>query len=115
MQTIVISHAQSERLGHQQSTSLVNWVKKTIASCEENRFGVTATLILLQVSIAGFNVVIPPMIGASVFLMAPGISLAFLSNSIALAQAPMKWVLSGFILSMLVNATISIYCFSQLI
>ncbi|GEO10883.1 hypothetical protein [Segetibacter aerophilus] len=115
MQTISLNHSQTERSVQFQTTSISKWLNKTLAVAEENRFGVTAILILLQVSIAGFNVVIPPMIGASVLLMAPGISLAFLSNSIALAQAKMKWVLLGFALSMIVNATISIYCFSKLL
>ena len=114
MQTISINHGQTERLSSEHNIPLLSWVPKMIASCEENRFGVVATLILLQVSIAGFNVVIPPMIHASIYLMAPGICLAFISNGIALAQAPMKWVLGGFLLSMIVNASISIYCFSQL-
>ena len=114
MQTISISHVQVENVSQVQRVSFSQWLEKIVAASEENRFGVVATLILLQVSIAGFNVVIPPMIGASAYLMAPGIFMAFMSNSIALAQAKMKWVLFGFALSLVINAAVSIYCFAQL-
>lgn len=114
MQTIAINNGQTENLTQVQSASFSNWFDKTIDVAERNRFGVVASLILLQVTIAGFNVVIPPMVGASVYLMAPGIIMAFLSNGIALAQAKMKYVVFGFALSMVINAAISIYCFTQL-
>jgi hypothetical protein len=113
MQTIAIN-LQTEKISKRQSKSFSQWIQEVITISEENRFGVTAALILIQISVAGFNVVIPPMIGASVYLMAPGIFMAFMSNSIGLAQVKMKWVLLGFVLSMIVNASISIYCFSQL-
>ena len=115
MQTISINHAQTTSLSKVQTRSFTKWIENLIAVAEENRFAVMAILILLQVSIAGFNVVIPPMVGASIYLMAPGIILAFLSNGIALAQAEMKWVLAGFALSMIINAAVSIYCFAQLL
>src|SRR4051794_23346168 len=99
MQAISISHVEATRVSRVQTSSIPARIEKLVSLAEENHFAVVATLILLQVTIAGFNVVIPPMVGASVFLMAPGIVLAFLSNGIALAQAPMRWVLAGFALS----------------
>ncbi|HSU50395.1 MAG TPA: hypothetical protein VLJ41_07390 [Segetibacter sp.] len=110
MQTIAITNVRNERVSNVQSASSTEWIKRVLTASEANRFGLVATLILLQVSIAGFNVVIPPMVGASVWLMAPGITMAFLSNALALAQMKMKWVLLGFGLSILINAAISIYC-----
>jgi len=113
MQTIAIN-LQAQNISETQSGSLSQWLQKVIILSEENRFGVTATLILLQITIAGFNVVIPPMIGASAYLMAPGIFMAFLSNSLGVAQLKMKWVLLGFASSMIINAAVSIYCFAKL-
>ena len=114
MQTISINNGHAAQLIHGYSISFSRWFQKITDSAERSRFGVVGALILLQVSIAGFNVVIPPMTGASVYLMAPGIFAAFLSNSLALAQAKMKYILLGFAASMVINAAISIYCFMQL-
>lgn len=80
-----------------------------MARAEANRFGIVAALILIQVTIAGFNVVIPPMVGLSIWMMTPGIVLVFLANGLALAQMNMKWTLALFALSIVVNAAISIY------
>lgn len=114
MQTISIRKQHAAQLTHGHSFSIAQWFQKITDSAERSRFGVVGALILLQVSIAGFNVVIPPMTGASVYLMAPGIFAAFLSNGIALAQAKMKYILLGFAASMVINAAVSIYCFMQL-
>jgi hypothetical protein len=110
MQTIAITNVRNERVSSKQGASLTQWIQNIIVEAEANRLGVVAILILFQVSVAGFNVVIPPMAGASVWLMAPGILMAFLSNGFALAQMKMKWVLLGFGISILINAAISIYC-----
>ena len=109
MQTIAITNVRKEKVSHLQTHAFTNWIQKIITKSEANRLGLVAALVLLQVSVAGFNVVIPPMIGASVWLMAPGIFLVFLANSFAFAQMNMKFVLTGFALSILVNAAISIY------
>jgi hypothetical protein len=114
MQTIVLENVRNERKSTAALFSLAKWYKKIEPSVEFNRFGITAALILVQVSIAGFNVVIPALAGASVWLMAPGILMAFLANSIAFAQLNMRVVLSTFVLSILINAIISLYCLIQL-
>lgn len=108
MQTIALQNVRKEKVGVT-LFSLTSWYKKFEPVIEYNRFGITAALVLLQVSIAGFNVVVPAIAGASIWFMAPGIALAFLSNSIAFAQMKMKFVLIAFALSMLVNAAISLY------
>jgi hypothetical protein len=114
MQTIVLEKVRNERTGRSTGFSFANWYKKIEPSVEFNRFGITAALILIQVSVAGFNVVIPALAGASVWLMAPGILMAFLANSIAFAQLNMRVVLATFALSILINAIISLYCLVQL-
>ena len=111
MQTITLENYGASQSSKAENVSFFSRVQEVVDASELNRFGVVAALILLQVTIAGFNVVIPPMTGASTYLMAPGIFMAFISNGIALAQMQMKWVLLGFALSMLINAAVSIYCF----
>ena len=114
MQTIAINNTRNTTT-NTHSFVISNTIEKLLEKAEENRLGVVATFILLQVTIAGFNVVIPPMIGAATYIMAPGIILAFLSNAIALAQAKMKWVVLAFLLSMVINAAVSIFCFIQML
>ena len=114
MQSIAINNVRSSAK-NVRTKSISDNINSLVAKAEESRLGVVAALILLQVTIAGFNVVIPPMIGVSSYLMAPGIIMTFLANAIALAQCNMRYVLAFFLLSMTVNAAISIYCFVQLI
>lgn len=59
MYTIAISNTRSERVAYAQSASLTKWIQKVVTVSEANRFGVSAALILVQVSVAGFGVVIP--------------------------------------------------------
>ena len=91
------------------------WYKSIEPVLAENQIGIAVSLMLLSVSVAGFNVVLPPMAGASIWAITPGILLVFLSNSMALAQMKIMWVLIGFVLSMLVNGAVSLYYFLQLL
>ncbi len=109
MQTITLSHVRNERRAIETGTFLADKVQNILAVSEANRFGIVAALILIQVTIAGFNVVIPPMVGLSIWMMTPGIVLVFMANGLALAQMSMKWTLAFFALSILVNAALSIY------
>lgn len=109
MQTITLSHVRNERRAIETGTFLADKVQNILAVSEANRFGIVAALILIQVTIAGFNVVIPPMVGVSIWMMTPGIVLVFIANGLALAQMSMKWTLALFALSIVVNAAISIY------
>ena len=113
MHTIAIrTETRQATMAHQ--SSLIAWFNQLAERTERNRFGIGTALILLQVSIAGFNVLIPAMAGASIWLMTPGIVLAFLANSVVMAQMKMKWVILISALSILVNAVISIYSVSLL-
>lgn len=114
MQTITFHNVSAER-NYKKSFSVSQWLQSIKPTVIENRLGIVATLIIVQFTIAGFNVVIPPMTGASVLVMAPGIFMAFMSNSIALAQAKMRWVLLGFALSIVINAAVSIFYAIQLL
>jgi hypothetical protein len=114
MQTITINSKTSVNTNTRTATAATRSLFPKEARFEANRFGIVAALVLVQVSIAGFNVVVPAMAGASIWAMAPGIFMAFMSNSLAFAQMKMKWVLSAFAISMLVNAFISVYYLVQL-
>ena len=109
MQTISLSHLRNERRTLQAGTLLADKIKNIVTFPEINRIGITSALILLQVTIAGFSVVLPPMAGMPLWMMAPGIFLVFLANGFSLAQMNMKWILGGFGLSILVNTFISLY------
>lgn len=114
MQTISFQNLSIERTQNAKTFSVSHWLESIKPTLIENRLGVVVTLIVIQFTIAGFNVTIPPMAGASIWIMAPGIFMAFMSNSIALAQARMKWVLLGFALSILINGAVSLYYAIQL-
>lgn len=115
MQTISLQHLSAERTSKTISFPFTKWLKSITPEIIENRFGVVVTLIVIQFTIAGFNVTIPPMAHASIWAIAPGIFMAFMSNSIALAQCRMRWVLAGFALSILINGGVSLYYAIQLL
>lgn len=115
MQTISLQNLSVERNRKAISFPFATWLRSKTPEIIENRFGVVVTLIVIQFTIAGFNVTIPPMAGASIWAMAPGIFMAFMANSIALAQARMSWVLLGFALSIVINASVSMYYAIQLL
>jgi len=115
MQTISFQDLLFERTHKTKSFSFHQWLESIRPAVTENRLGIVVTLIILQFTVAGFNVTIPPMAGASIWMMAPGIFMTFMSNSIALGQAKMRWVLSGFASSIVINATVSIYYAIQLL
>jgi len=85
------------------------WVKSKSAVWEANRMGIIATGIFLQVTVAGVMICLAGMAGASPFAFGAGILFAFMADSIALAQAPMRWVIGMVGASILVNIGLSIY------
>jgi hypothetical protein len=115
MQTISFQNLSVERTRKTISFPFIKWLGSIKPEILENRLGVVVTLIVIQFTIAGFNVTIPPMAGASIWAIAPGIFMAFMSNSIALAQVRMRYVLFGFALSILINASVSLYYAIQLL
>lgn len=115
MQTISFQNLSLDRTHKPIAFSFSEWLKSITPTVIENRLGVVVALIIIQFTIAGFNVTIPPMANASIWVMTPGIFMAFMSNSIALAQARMRWVLLGFALSIVINASVSLYYAIQLL
>ena len=115
MQPLTLENISIKRTYKTLSNPFSKWLTSVKPDVEENRFGIVATLIIIQFTIAGFNVSIPPMANASIWAIAPGIFMAFMSNSIALAQARMRYVLLGFALSIIINASVSLYYAIKLI
>lgn len=115
MHTISLHSLPVERTSKPISIPFAKWLTSITPGIIENRFGVIVTLIIISFTIAGFNVTIPPMAGASLWAWSPGIFMAFMCNSIALAQARMRWVLLGFALSIVINGGVSLYYGIQLL
>lgn len=82
------------------------WVTKHEPVWENNRIGITATGIFLQVTVAAFMICIAGMTGASPIAFGVGILFAFMADSLVLAQAPMRWVMGVLAASILVNAVL---------
>lgn len=87
---------------------LADWVRTQEPFWEQNRLGIAATGIFIQVTFAGAMILILGAAGASPLVYTFGIGLAFLADSLAFAQARMRWVLAIFVLSSGINLALSI-------
>ncbi len=94
--------------------SLKAWIQNNEAAWEENRIGITAGGLLIQVTVASFMILILPIAGAPFWTIGLGLFLAFFSISTALAQCRVKWVLFFFLLSITVNLLMTILFVTQL-
>ncbi|HVS98785.1 MAG TPA: cyclic nucleotide-binding domain-containing protein [Puia sp.] len=66
-----------------------------------------ATGILLQVTAAGAMILILGAAGANPFIYTFGIFLAFMADSLAFAQARMRWVMGAFAASIAINLVLA--------
>lgn len=89
--------------------SFKRWVKEQEPTWDYYRFGIGATGIFIQVSIAALMVAILGMAGASPWVYGIGVFLAFAANSIAFAQSPMRLVLGLFVVSICVNILLTLF------
>jgi hypothetical protein len=87
---------------------LKDWIKQQEPIWEYNRFGIGAAGIFVQVSFAALMVAILGMADASPWIYGFGILLAFTTNSIAFAQSPMRLVLGLFIVSIVINISLTL-------
>lgn len=88
---------------------LKSWIAAQEPVWEYNRLGIAATGIFIQVTFAAGMILILGATGASPFLYGTGIFLAFVADSLAFAQAPMRWVLGTFLASIIVNLSLMLY------
>lgn len=91
------------------------WIKAKSPFFEENRLGITATGIFIQVTVAAIMICLAGMSGASPFVFGAGILFAFMADSMVLAQASMKWVIGMIGASILVNLGLAVYFGAQMI
>lgn len=85
-----------------------DWVEEQEPTWEYYRFGIAATGIFIQVSFAALMVGILGMAGASPWVYGIGIALAFMTNSMAFANARMRVVLGLFVVSIVVNLSLTL-------
>jgi hypothetical protein len=69
------------------------WIKEQEPGWEYNRLGISASGIFIQVTFAGAMMGVLAVAGASPFVYSVGVLFAFMANSFAFAQFPMRWVL----------------------
>ena len=96
-------------------TTIDKWVQKQEPIWEYNRLGIAATGIFIQVTFAATMIAILGLACGSLWVASVGILFAFLANSLAFGQMPMRLLLGFFLLSIIVNTAIAIYYGIQLL
>ena len=96
-------------------TAIHNWIQKQEPIWEYNRLGIVAAGIFIQVTFAAIMIALLGLAGGSLLIACVGILLAFLADSLAFGQAPMRWLLGFFLASIIVNTAIAIYYGIQLL
>lgn len=91
------------------------WLKKQEPVWEDNRIGITATGIFLQVTVAAVMICLAGMSGGSPFAFGAGILFAFIADSLVLAQSPMRWIIGMIGASILVNLSLAVYFSVQMV
>ena len=90
-------------------TTIKTWIKEQEPLWEYNRLGIAATGIFLQVTFAAAMIAILALANASPWIYGIGIFFAFMANSIAFAQSPMRWVLGLIIASIIINFLLALF------
>src|SRR5687767_1997189 len=90
-------------------TTITRWIQKHEPTWEYNRLGIAAAGIFIQVTFAAIMIATLGLAGGSLFVGGLGMLLAFIANSLAFGQVPMRWLLGVFLVSIILNATLSIY------
>ena len=96
-------------------TTFKYWLKKQQPVWEYNRFGISVTGIILQVTFAGAMIGILGMAGASPWVYSVGIFFSFMANSLSFAQCPMRWVIGVTTVSILLDILLIVYYGLELI
>ena len=91
------------------------WIQTQEPTWEYNRLGIAATGIFVQVTFAGTMIAILGLTHGSLWIGSVGMLFAFLANSLAFGQVPMRLLRGFFLLSIIVNAAITIYYGLQLL
>lgn len=91
------------------------WIQRQEPIWEYYRFGIAATGIFVQVTFAAIMIAILGLANGSLLIGSIGMLFAFLANSLAFGQAPMRLLLGFFLLSIITNVVIAIYYGLQLL
>jgi hypothetical protein len=85
------------------------WIERKEPIWEYSRLGISATGIFIQVTFAAAMIAVLGLAGGSMWIGTVGMLFAFLANSLAFGQVPMRWLLGCFLLSIAINISITIY------
>jgi hypothetical protein len=96
-------------------TTLTRWIEKHEPIWEYNRLGIAAAGIFIQVTFAAIMIATLGLAGGSLLVGGLGMLLAFIANSLAFGQVPMRWLLGVFLSSIVVNIAIIIFYVLQLL
>jgi hypothetical protein len=95
--------------------SIDKWIQTQEPTWEYNRLGIAATGIFVQVTFAALMVAMLGLAHGSLLIGTVGMLFAFIANSLAFCQAPMRLLILFFLLSVIINAAITIYYGLQLL
>jgi hypothetical protein len=96
-------------------SGLKKWIDDREPDWEDARITISGVGIFIQVTFAGIMIGLISAAGAPPLVYSIGIFFAFMADSIAFGQAPMRWVVGLFVLSSLVNAGLTLYYAVQMI
>lgn len=94
--TLDTHHFSKRHFYHNRSGVIIHikgWIKAQEPGWEYNRLGISGAGIFIQVTFAGAMMGVLGLAGASPFVYSVGVLFAFMANSFAFAQLPMRWVL----------------------
>ena len=94
-------------------SGLKSWITEQEPRWEAARITISGVGIFIQVTVAGIMIGVLSALGAPPLAYSIGILFAFLGDSIAFGQAPMRWVLGLFAASVAVNALLTLYYAAQ--
>lgn len=92
-----------------QSFSIDGWFKKQVAKFENARFGWMTIYITAQSCLGAIAVMYVLQNNANDILLSISAAITMASNALFIAQAPGKWCLITFYLSVLINALIILF------
>jgi hypothetical protein len=105
--TLDTHHFSKRQFSHNRSGLFVHvkeWIKQHEPGWEYNRLGIAAGGIFVQVTFAGAMMGVLAAAGASPFVYSLGALFAFMANSFAFAQLPMRWVLGVIVAGVVLDA-----------
>jgi len=85
------------------------WINDHEPGWEYNRLGISGAGIFIQVTFAGAMMGVLAVAGASPFVYSIGALFAFMANSFAFAQLPMRWVLGVMVAGVILDICLILF------